>query len=51
MQRDEIVVRNDTEDGYIGERDQSHIHKQHKQANNCNAKQSAALSMVEYFQI
>lgn len=33
----------------LREQDQSSTHKQHKQASNCNAKQSAALSMVEYF--
>lgn len=48
MQRDEMVVRNSIKDVYVGEQDQSDIHKQHKQANNRNAKQSAALSM-EYF--
>lgn len=36
MQRDEMV-RNSIKDVYVRGQDQSDIHKQHKQANNCNA--------------
>lgn len=38
MQKDATMVRHSMEDIYVGEQDQSHIHKCHKQANICKYK-------------
>lgn len=46
MQRDAVVVRHGMKDICVGQQNQSHIHRSHKQANNCKCKESAVLLLV-----